>query len=187
MNFQSYSLLFDRNVDSEVPLAELRAIFEAFGEVLRCKFVENGRLPDLAKYTRAALVEYPTAALALNTSSAMNKFVLAGLELSVEMCSIDRMNELLSVDDSTFTKVLLRDMVTLEDAEDPDLKDEIMEEAMQYGKCENVVIEVKDSAAGKPEVVVELKYSNAVDSHKALKALNGRAFGGKKINAVLAP
>jgi len=182
------SCIVVKNISSSVPLGEVQSIFGAFGEVKRCKYVETGKIADLTPDTRAAVVEYGTVAIALNTASAMNKFILSSLELNVEVCSLDKANNLLAVDDSTFTKVILKDMVTLEDAEDPDLKDEIADEAKTYGQLENVVIEVKTNEfSGENEVIVELTYGNPTDSHKAHKALNGRAFGGKKINAVLAP
>jgi hypothetical protein len=181
------SCILVKNISSSVPLGEVSSIFGAFGEVRRCAFVDSSKKVSETADTRAVVVEYSTVAIALSTASAMNKFQLAGLELSVEVCSLDKANQLLSVDDSTFCRVILKDMVTLEDAEDPDLKDEISEEANNYGKLDNVVIEVKtNEVTGKQEVIVELKYTNPTDSHKAHKALNGRAFGGKKINAVLA-
>jgi glutamate formiminotransferase len=73
-------------------------------------------------------------------------------------------------------------MVTYEDTLDPDLNEEVSEEARNYGTLEKVDITVDDNR----EATVVLLYAEPSHAAKALKAMNGRAFGGKKIKAVLA-
>lgn len=165
---------------------ELRPIFEAFGHVKRVLFVDQGRIPDLAPGTRAVIVEYDNAATAKTTTDGLNNFPLGGADLSLSVLALSRANQLLAVDTSTYKRVVLEDMVTYEDTLDAGLKDEISEEACTYGTLVDVEIKVAD-VAGRKEVTVVLVYGDPLDAAKALKAMNGRAFGGKKIKAVLAP
>mmetsp|Transcript_19646 Transcript_19646/g.33368 ORF Transcript_19646/g.33368 Transcript_19646/m.33368 type:complete len:152 (+) Transcript_19646:1280-1735(+) len=85
---------------------------------------------------------------------------------------------------SISTQVLLENMITMEDVKDPDLKDEIGEEAETYGQLTNVEILVDDS---RQTANVKLTYATAVDASKAWKAMNGRVFAGNKIIASLVP
>ena len=75
-------------------------------------------------------------------------------------------------------------MVTVEDTKDPGLKDEIAEEANNYGKLKDIELDI-DTIANTVEV--RLIYEDSISATKAYKAMNGRAFAGNKIIAVLAP
>jgi RNA recognition motif. (a.k.a. RRM, RBD, or RNP domain) len=81
---------------------------------------------------------------------------------------------------TTLYSVLLEDMITLDDAKDPDLKDEILEEVSNYGDVEDVQISIKTTAAN-----VIVKYKATDDANKACQALNGRYFAGRKVRATL--
>ncbi len=163
---------------------ELRGIFEAFGTVKRCQFVQAEKLRDLPVNSRAAVIEYDSVAAAHTTANGMNGFALGGANLQVDVISLSRGNELLLVDTSQFRRVVLEDMVSYEDAQDPDLKDEVGEEACNYGTLLKVEIDVDEPTQA---VTVTLLYAEPAMAAKCLKAMNGRAFGGKKIKAVLAP
>jgi len=74
-------------------------------------------------------------------------------------------------------------MVTEEDAKDPELKDEVAEEAANYGVLR-----------GAPEIVVlpqgvkvYLTYTSVEGAAQAVKALNGRYFAGNTVKASLVP
>ena len=171
----------------DLPVGELKTIFEAFGTVKSCRYLDvskhvdvSGVLPDC----HVAVVEYDTAAAAQATASGLNKFALSGRELTVEVVPFSRAKQLLEVDTSSFCRVVLQDMVSFEDTLDPGLKEEVSEEAATYGALQDVQIAVEGVSK---EVTVTLLYAEPAHAAKALKALNGRAFGGKKIKAVLAP
>jgi multidrug efflux pump subunit AcrA (membrane-fusion protein) len=172
-----------KNVTMKVTLDELRPIFEAFGNVKRLAYVEPSRIPDAKPETQCAIVEFETAVTAKITADGLNNFPLGGTILALSVITLSSANKLLEIDTSTFRRVVLEDMVTYEDTLDPDLNEEISEEARNYGTLEKVDINV-DS---KREATVVLLYAEPEHAAKALKAMNGRAFGGKKIKAVLAP
>lgn len=131
-------------------------------------------------------MEYADPSAAKATADSMNAFDLAGKQLRVDVVSRLRMQQEVSPSTMahTFTTVLLERMVTLEDTKDPGLKDEIAEEARNYGNLKDVEL-VIDEVQG--EVEVRLLYADAASAAKAHKAMNGRAFAGNKISAVLAP
>lgn len=93
------------------------------------------------------------------------------------------------VDNTSMPKrtVILTNMVSVEEARtDPDLKDEIEEEAANYGKLScpiTIDIGSEESVEG---VTITLKYVNEDDASKAFLVMNGRIFGGRTIKAVLA-
>lgn len=171
-----------RNVTAQVTIDALRPIFQAFGTVKRILFVEDGRVPDTVAGTRSVVTEYESPLTAKTTVEGLHNFPLGGANLSCSTISLGRANELLDVDTSTFQRVVLEDMVTYEDTLDAGLEEEISEEARNYGTLDKVEINVADDK----EVTVVLHYAEPAHAAKALKALNGRAFGGKKIKAVLA-
>ena len=82
-------------------------------------------------------------------------------------------------DNSNKRTVILYDMVPLEEASDPGLKDEIEEEAATHGPLKDISIAVINNEF----VKVTLIYYEPSSALKAFKAMNGRYFGGKVIKA----
>ena len=84
----------------------------------------------------------------------------------------------------SYSSLILENMVSAQEAEEPDLKDEIAEEVSKYGKLASIDISVeKDSK----DATIVLKYTSPSDAARAHQALQGRAFANKKIIATLAP
>lgn len=84
----------------------------------------------------------------------------------------------------SYSSLILENMVSAQEAEEPDLKDEIAEEVSKYGKLASIDITVeKDSK----DATIVLKYTSPSDAARAHQALQGRAFANKKIIATLAP
>jgi hypothetical protein len=164
-------------------------IFKPFGSVVQCKEVLPSATASSSSGSggkRRVVVEYTDTMVANTTATSMDAFDLAGTPLRCEVVSRLRMLQLLSPStmSHTFCCVLLDKMVTLEDTNDPGLKDEIAEEAQNYGDLKDVVLNVDKE---KGEVEVKLVYRDAASAAKAHKAMNGRAFAGNKIVAVLSP
>jgi hypothetical protein len=164
--------------------------------------------------TKRLVVEYTEAANAFSTWLSMNNFKLGGLILQCEVITLSAARQLLqpitamisssssssssstnassvstssSISTSTpveYKVVLLNNMITVEDTKDPDLKDEIAEEAKNYGELLRVDILV-DHVAGKASV--KLLYRDANGAARAVKAMNNRNFGGNTIVASLVP
>ena len=76
----------------------------------------------------------------------------------------------------------LYDMLTLDDIKDPDLEQEIRDDACKYGELIKLEIVLENSAT---TVCAKLTYKNVDDALNAFKALNGRVFDGRKIRAIL--
>lgn len=183
-----------------VGIKEIEEVFSAFGIIMSCKelpttvpsnFVDTGSCSSAVRSQgsatgRCIVVEFKDENTAKSTMQGMNGFDLAGQTINCEVVSRLRMLQLLSPSTMahTFCTVLLEHMVTVEDTKDPDLKDEIYEEARNYGNLKDVVLGIDET---KQEVEVKLLYADAVSASKAHKAMNGRAFAGKKISAILAP
>jgi hypothetical protein len=204
-------------VADQVGLNELQEIFAAFGSVVQCKELapsapsltlpkasgdnssnseatttsggrgsgSKGRILGKAA-GRRVVVEYADASTAATTAQSMNAFDLAGSALRVDTITRLQLLQLASpaTMGHTFCTVLLEKMVTLEDTKDPGLEEEIAEEARNYGALKEVLLDI-DEVRG--EVEVRLLYADPSSASKAYRAMNGRAFAGNKITAVLAP
>jgi hypothetical protein len=202
-------------VADHVGLNELQEIFAAFGPVVQCKELapsapsltlpkasgdnvsseatavsgrgrgSKGRILGKAA-GRRVVVEYADASTAAITAQSMNAFDLAGSALRVDTITRLQLLQLASpaTMGHTFCTVLLEKMVTLEDTKDPGLEEEIAEEARNYGALKEVLLDI-DEVRG--EVEVRLLYADPSSASKAYRAMNGRAFAGNKITAVLAP
>ena len=130
-------------------------------------------------------VEYDSPATAESVVQAMNNFDLAGLPLRIAQTT--KSVALTPGAAFAFTgprqcSVVLQNMISMEDTNDPDLESEIAEEAGKYGKLVKIDIVTSDPS----DVKVILKYHNSADASKALKALDGRAFANRPIIAKLA-
>jgi hypothetical protein len=84
----------------------------------------------------------------------------------------------------SYSSLILQNMVSAKEAEDPDLKDEIAEEVSKYGKLASIDITVEIDSK---DATIVLKYESPSDAACAHQALQGRAFANKKIIATLAP
>ena len=83
--------------------------------------------------------------------------------------------------------VVLTNMVSVEEARtDPDLKNEIEEEALNYGKLSNsITIDIESDIDNIEGVKITLQYNSEDDASKAFLVMNGRNFGGRTIRALL--
>lgn len=68
-----------------------------------------------------------------------------------------------------FKCVMLTNMVELAEAEDPELKEEVADEARRYGAVDDVAIKVRNN-----QVFVYLLYHDASSAKQAVAALNNR-------------
>jgi hypothetical protein len=196
--------LFYSNVREGIELAQIKAIFDAFGTVTRCEFVPSTQAGEsgssgstTAGKTTSLVVEFADAGVAGTTAKSLNNFDVAGLPLKCVIVSQSSGAKLLgasaqnhiggssgssSSSSAMHKAVMLTNMVPWEDVNDPDLKDEISEEARNYGSLRDVEIIVDEAAQ---EVKVKLSYNSPEDATKAFKAMNGRVFAGNKIVAVM--
>ncbi|XP_062900807.1 poly(U)-binding-splicing factor PUF60-like isoform X1 [Mobula hypostoma] len=93
------------------------------------------------------------------------------------------MQKLLRKQESTV--MVLRNMVGPEDIDD-DLEGEVTEECGKFGAVNRVIIyQEKQGEEEDAEVIVKIfvEFSMATEMHKAIQALNGRWFGGRKVVA----
>jgi poly(U)-binding-splicing factor PUF60 len=78
-------------------------------------------------------------------------------------------------------KVLLENMVSVDEINDPELKEEITAEAGKYGTVEKLTIGLNDAGV----VTVSLLFKDGESAQNAHKAMDGRFFGGKQIKSRL--
>ncbi|XP_028660053.1 poly(U)-binding-splicing factor PUF60 isoform X1 [Erpetoichthys calabaricus] len=93
------------------------------------------------------------------------------------------MQKLLRKQESTV--MVLRNMVGPEDIDD-DLEGEVTEECGKFGAVNRVIIyQEKQGEEEDAEVIVKIfvEFSTAAEMNKAIQALNGRWFGGRKVIA----
>ncbi|KAJ3400179.1 Poly(U)-binding-splicing factor puf60 [Chytriomyces hyalinus] len=76
--------------------------------------------------------------------------------------------------------IILKNMVSEEDAKDAELEGEIRDECTKYGKVDTVHVgsEVRDGA-----VDITVAFFEVADAERTLTALNGRFFAGRRITA----
>ena len=190
-------------------MSEVEPIFSAFGPVLRCFYVEDTSQQGFSA-TKTALIEYADSQTAATVSVSMKNFNLAGFPLLVQLISTEQANLLipsatpaalakavaaatkaaasaaaaLATATESYSSLILQNMVSAQEAEDPDLKDEVAEEVSKYGKLTTIDITVEKGSA---EATIVLKYASPSEAARAHAALQGRAFANKKIIATLAP
>lgn len=194
--------IFISNIQDGIGDTEIRAVFAAFGAIENCVVVvgPNGGT--------VATVQFPDASLAASVAASMQGFDLAGMKLSCQLRSAGAAATQLEqqkqqavlgaavpsgATGASLCSVLLQNMVTIEDTHDPELKDEIAEEARTFGALTGVDIVVVPSDAGPGDssdagpVNVILRYADAVGARNACQAMHGRVFAGNKISASLLP
>lgn len=129
-------------------------------------------------------MKFHEASSADKAAKIMNGHVLSGQRLDVQVTSLSKAIELMvqSVESSTLRCVFLENMITVEDTEDPGLKDEIADEARKYGRLVDIDIIVDRRA---DVANMKLYYEEPADAARAHKALSGRLFAGRKIRSTL--
>lgn len=173
-----------RNIIKDLELKDLKPIFDAFGAILSIDYVED---PAGIIGTKTAYVVYQTRAITDAVVQALNNFNLAGLNLSIDQLPTNAAaSTIVGVASSTVAPsagmtVVLQNMITIEDTSDPELSDEIGEEAGKYG----TLVDVKIDTSNQVDVQVILRYSDIAGANRAFGAMNGRAFANRKIVAVL--
>ena len=200
---------FVSNVNGDIGLKDLETMFSAFGSIISCQFLpfdssgSSSAAAAAVGSTKRLIVEYTEAANAISTWLSMNNFKLGGLILQCEVITLSAARQLLqpitammsssnvsavptssSTNTVEYKVVLLNNMITVEDTKDPDLKDEIAEEAKNYGELLRVDILVDHVAV---KASVKLLYKDANGAARAVKAMNNRNFGGNTIAASLVP
>ncbi len=170
------------NITNEIGTVQVQDIFSLHGEIKNVKKLAAHR-SDPGKYYDL-LIEFTEAVSADKAARIMNGHVLSGQRLDVQVTSLTKAIELMvqSVENSTLRCVYLENMITIEDTEDPGLKDEIADEANKYGKLIDIDI-IVDRKAGTANM--KLHYHEPVEASRAHKALSGRLFAGRKIKATL--
>lgn len=155
-----------RNIPKSFSLNDITTIFASFGKITYPFFREEKDSVD----TRVAVLVYDVTANAMDAMAGMQGFVLGGNALSIEIKPVSQ------------TSVILRDMITAEDVNDSELRDEIWEEACKFGKLFDIEIRLE---AGKGVVI--LKYETQACARGALLAMNKRQFAGNVISAAMYP
>uniref|UniRef100_H2YRN1 RRM domain-containing protein n=1 Tax=Ciona savignyi TaxID=51511 RepID=H2YRN1_CIOSA len=115
-----------------------------------------------------------------NTLSAQEDVKLSGVEARHMI-----MQKLMRKEEATKVMVL-RNMADVEDIDD-DLESEVTEECGKFGSVSRVVIyqEKQHEAPNSPVVVkIFVEFTEAAFCKKATEVLNGRWFGGRKIEAI---
>lgn len=174
-------LLYRSNIKSEIGVAEVQELFSLCGTIKNTKRLTARKLDPYKFYD--LLIEFAEEKSALAAVSTMNGHNLAGTVLVVESTSLQGAIQLMvqQVEQAVLTSLLLEDMITEEDMQDPGLKDEIFEEAKNFGDVLKIDI-TKDEKSGP---VVKIHYKEGIQASKAQKAMNGRGFAGRKIKATL--
>lgn len=170
----------DRNIRQELTVNDIRAVFTAFGDIKTVEFIGDPLVLAGGTVTRTATVVYSSAAAAKEAATSMNCFNLGGLPLVVLYNPLAPVSSAPSIPEKEKFAVVLEDMISIEEVNDPDLKDEISEEVEKFGKLTKIDIKVAD---GKPKI--ELVFQTSNDASNAFKAMNGRNFGGNIIRASL--
>jgi NAD-dependent oxidoreductase involved in siderophore biosynthesis len=173
-------------VRSEISAAELQTIFSPFGNIAFSGYFGTPSAQPSGVITLSVLLTFASAASASEALARMDGFSLAGQTLEVASIS-DKEAARVKADivaaekKPKLHKVVLENMVSLEEVTDPTLKGEIAEEARRYGELRDVNIVIDHTKA----VKVFLEYSHAAEAEKAFKTFDKRYFGGRCISAKL--
>ncbi len=82
--------------------------------------------------------------------------------------------------------MILKHMFTLKELDDDprallDIKDDVREECEKFGEVTNVTLYDKEE-----DGIVTLRFGNSVSAQACIKALDGRVFGGARVDASIA-
>lgn len=133
-------------------------------------------IPHVTSESKSALIQVEEEQSVKKMIDSMNGFMLASCPLH-----IDAVHVATTAASSDRCRVLLENMVSKDDLNDPDLSGEIEEEATNYGRLKTAV-EIEEKEDG---IFVTLSYDLPQDAAKAFKVMNGRNFGGQTIKASL--
>ncbi|KAJ3032964.1 Poly(U)-binding-splicing factor puf60 [Rhizophlyctis rosea] len=138
----------------------------------------------------------PTALLTANLQNAMARVQEkvaeenAALEETFQITASQRyslMHKLAKREEKPTPVIALRNMVTLGDAQDKELYEEIGEELEKYGRVVKVGTDGEGAKKGEDYVVIYVLYVGVDAAEKAKQALDKRFFNGKQISAVGVP
>lgn len=175
-----------RNIRTSIALSEVQELLTLHGSIKSIKQLQSTQLDPVLYYD--VLLEYTEGhSAAVKAVETLHGYILSKTQLIVEAIPLSRAVELMvqNVETTaalTAKTVILEDMVTIEDTKDPDLKDEIGEEARKYGEVESIDISI---SANEKEAVVRIVYVAPSQAARACKALHGRGFAGRKIRATI--
>ncbi|NWT07079.1 PUF60 factor, partial [Mionectes macconnelli] len=124
---------------------------------------------------------------ALSGEGTLSSSALSGEGLSAALPSVVRVSQQLCPRclPSQSTVMVLRNMVDPKDIDD-DLEGEVTEECGKFGAVNRVIIyQEKQGEEEDAEIIVKIfvEFSMAAETHKAIQALNGRWFAGRKVVA----
>jgi len=167
---------------------------QSYGKIQKCDILTAASQSAVVKpgYAGRASVEYDTELAAFESLRALQGFALKNgsiLQLHLGLvgsqdAAVVKQSEAASIFAPAVTKVLcLENMVGPGEA-DEDLADEIREECENFGKVKDV--KVHEIGAEK-HVRVIVTFSEPGETAKAIKALHGRWFGGRKVKAESQP
>lgn len=181
-----FHVVIFRNIRTSIGLPEIEELFALHGKVKSTKRLPSTQL-DPSLYFDVLLEYEESGNVSARAAETMNGYMLSKSQLIVEAIPLSRAVELMiqKVESTTAQNaktVILEEMILPEDLADPELKEEISEEAGKYGSIEKLDISL--SASGH-QAIVEIIYSDAIQALRACKALNGRGFAGRKIRATL--
>lgn len=179
-----FILIFPRspsNINSEIGVAEVQELFSLCGTIKNTKRLTARKLDPYKFYD--LLIEFTEEKSALAAVTTMNGHNLAATALVVESTSLQGAIQLMvqQVEQTVLTSLLLENMITEDDMQDPGLKDEILEEAKVFGEVLKINIAKDEMNAP----IVKIQYKEGIQAGKAQKAMNGRGFAGRKIKATL--
>ena len=201
---------------AEVGIDELKSIFESFGAISSCSYTGESysvmSILGMAAQVKTAVIEFETSQSAKD-SIALHNSNIAGVLLTVELStsslstSVPTSTSNKSIDSSLSqkTQVKLENMVkSADEVFEEDFKEEIADEASNYGTLESIPVtvtiddidvtndtldsynnNVSKNIGSSPKVLVYLHYKEASSANKAQSAMNGRFFAGLTIKATL--
>jgi len=163
-----------RNIHTAISIEDLQNIFSVFGEMSTCAFIADDKpVSGIGGPTKSAIIVFSTVATAHDVCMQMNSFSLAGLNI----CVTPTQNE----PSSPKTTLVLENMVLVEELDDPELKDEIIEEASCFGTLTDITITVLSSQ----QVQIHLTYASEEMARLAMSKMDKRSFAKRIIKAYL--
>eukprot|EP00899_Mesostigma_viride_P003527 jgi/Mesvir1/13175/Mv06138-RA.1 len=167
---------------------DVKKIFSSFGTVKSCQMVPN---PETGKHKGYGFVDFENVESAKNAIEQMNGFELAGRQLKVGWAASTGMMGSAPATGPSHAPaqppsrcMLLINMVEPEGVDD-ELEEEVKEECGKHGAIERVVIHMATDATGKQFVKIFVLFVDTRGAATGVQALQGRWFGGKKIQASL--
>lgn len=163
--------LLARNIHSAISIEDLLSIFSVFGEINSCDFAKDDNTSmGVGGSTKSAILIFANVQNAHDAFMQMNSFSLAGLPIFLSI-----------VPNEPKTTVVLENMVLASEIDDPELKEEVIEEASRFGTLTDITVAV-DSLQ---QVQIQITYSSEDMAKLAMSKLNNRSFAKRTIRAYL--